>query len=568
VLGLVIVVTIVSNIVLWSYEMNNLDWERMKEDINIASATAVNGSGSYNPLGYILGGSTSWVSGSVSDLTSDNGAYMTFRSYYSGDVWDFVDNNISDVDSSSDQGAHSDFSAQQVGPDSVSDTLTEVDTGGTKTMELWVDNYDGSKGDWTEIGTTPYLSSINFPTDYIYTDITGGTEEHFDFANPSVTGTINDVTICVYGRNEPGDNGKLEIHLYNSTGRYFIADPVLSDNAWGWYNYSCLSILPTWTEVDDAKLRVVNIKVGGADTLYVDAALISVNYTDVNYDLDLEVQWTSINYGESSEELCIYGGAIGAESIKVDVRNESEWQNLLTDLSSGWNNVSVSTYLVSSTFTIRFKGGMETTDATQDSWGIDATLLHVWSEEYTMEVEFTGSSNMENWIQLNWTVNSAWSNSSVSVTLQLYNYNLGSYPTTGNGYLTYTSNATPDTDENQSQMITINPTHFRNATGFWKIKITGVKATGSQYNFKADWVEFEVEASGTRFTFENEEPLTVHLVSLWIIDSTNHQRYDISVFVNAAETKNYTRPDISLPTIPYTVKVVTERGNIAVYTES
>lgn len=71
--------------------------------------------------------------------------------------------------------------------------------------------------------------------------------------------------------------------------------------------------------------------------------------------------------------------------------------------------------------------------------------------------------------------------------------------------------------------------------------------------------------SGSQFTFENDGGLTVHLVSLWIINSTDRQRYDISVIINSAETKNYIRGDISLPEGNYTVKAVTERGNIAVY---
>ena len=77
-------------------------------------------------------------------------------------------------------------------------------------------------------------------------------------------------------------------------------------------------------------------------------------------------------------------------------------------------------------------------------------------------------------------------------------------------------------------------------------------------------VERDIETNGTRFTFRNEGALTSHLVSLWIINSTNHQRYGIDVVVNSAETKNYLRSDISLPNDQYTVKVATERGNIAV----
>jgi hypothetical protein len=70
---------------------------------------------------------------------------------------------------------------------------------------------------------------------------------------------------------------------------------------------------------------------------------------------------------------------------------------------------------------------------------------------------------------------------------------------------------------------------------------------------------------GSQYTFKNEGGLTVHLVSLWINNSTLHQRYNINVFLNSAETKTYFREDIPLPTDSYTIKVVTERGNMAVY---
>lgn len=98
-----------------------------------------------------------------------------------------------------------------------------------------------------------------------------------------------------------------------------------------------------------------------------------------NYELDLEVQWTNVDYDETNEELCICGGVMGSESLRVDVWNGSSWQNAIASLNSGWNNVTVSAYLVSSTFTIRFNGSIETADGTQDNWAIDATLLHVWT---------------------------------------------------------------------------------------------------------------------------------------------------------------------------------------------
>jgi len=122
------------------------------------------------------------------------------------------------------------------------------------------------------------------------------------------------------------------------------------------------------------RLSWSNVETAGREIIYV-----AFGNVGDSYQLDLEIQWTNVDYDETSEELCIYGGTMGAENIRVDVWNGSSWQNLYTDLYSGWNNASVSPYLTSPTFTVRFKGGTETGDTTQDNWDIDAALLHVWT---------------------------------------------------------------------------------------------------------------------------------------------------------------------------------------------
>lgn len=70
---------------------------------------------------------------------------------------------------------------------------------------------------------------------------------------------------------------------------------------------------------------------------------------------------------------------------------------------------------------------------------------------------------------------------------------------------------------------------------------------------------------GTSFGLKNTGSGTVHVVSLWIIDSVNHRRYDADLFINSGEESNYLRPDITLSYNGYIVKVVTERGKIAVF---
>jgi len=105
--------------------------QEMDSDYLTIESVASDTTASTNPSRYTPSGSTSWLSGDVSNLTIDDDVYMTFRSYYCGtDTSDFVDNNTSDVDSSPDKGTHGNFSAQQYGPDSIYDTLTEENTGG------------------------------------------------------------------------------------------------------------------------------------------------------------------------------------------------------------------------------------------------------------------------------------------------------------------------------------------------------------------------------------------------------------------------------------------------------
>lgn len=216
-----------------------------------------------------------------------------------------------------------------------------------------------------------------------------------------------------------------------------------------------------------------------------------------DYELDLKEQWTTADYGEPNEYLCIYTGPLSPENLSVDVWTGSAWTTLMTLGSADsnmWKNVSVSSYLISSNFTIRFKGGNETNDIAQDSWNIDATLLHTWYHEYAAEAEFIGSSSHQNWTSLVWMVDSSWNIGSVNVTIQLYDYTLGplgGYPSSGNGYLFYVSNTTSNIDELENQTITSGATQYENSTGYWKVKIKGVKSTDTQFQMKINWVELQ-----------------------------------------------------------------------------
>jgi hypothetical protein len=154
--------------------------------------------------------------------------------------------------------------------------------------------------------------------------------------------------------------------------------------------------------------------------------------------------------------------------------------------------------------------------------------------EFTSEVEFTGSSNNYRWAQLVWTVDSAWTAASVTATIQLYNYNSASYSSSGDGYVSYTSSATPNTDETRTQTITANPQNFRDAGGNWKIKIKGVKTTSTQFDFKADWIEYKTAyyseyTASTEFIFSGITSDTLTLLVFRVV--SQHDIAPVSVTI-------------------------------------
>jgi len=169
-------------------------------------------------------------------------------------------------------------------------------------------------------------------------------------------------------------------------------------------------------------------------------------------------------------------------------------------------------------------------------------------ETIEIQLRYMANGTLENWYlkAYNWT-SSTYSDSG-------FNSTAGHTPTTGWDY--YAVNLT---DKWRS---------YVQDDGTIYVKVVDEGGDSNQTTIDIDFLGIRAVIDGTRFTFKNEGALTFHLVSLWIINSTNHRRYDINVFVNSADTTTYLRADVSLPAGQFIVKVVTERGNIAVYSGS
>src|SRR3989442_13591575 len=97
--------------------------------------------------------------------------------------------------------------------------------------------------------------------------------------------------------------------------------------------------------------------------------------------------------------------------------------------------------------------------------------------------EFTFSTSSTTPHQLNFTIVEQYSVSAAAVTIQVYNYTAGAYPSSGQGYLAYTSSSTAGTDETQTLIITTNP-QFYTSAGQVKIMITASRnGAGFNQNF-------------------------------------------------------------------------------------
>jgi hypothetical protein len=81
---------------------------------------------------------------------------------------------------------------------------------------------------------------------------------------------------------------------------------------------------------------------------------------------------------------------------------------------------------------------------------------------------------------------------------------------------------------------------------------------------KLEIVSIQETVLGVLIVFKNGGSITSHVVSLWINNSTSHQRYEADLFISPGETTSKLFGSIILPEGSYTTKASTKRGNLAI----
>jgi hypothetical protein len=316
---------------------------------------------------------------------------------------DFID-QMTDAYAPPAKGSHSNFNLQKAS-DGNSDTLTEENGGGTVSF-INAESFEGTwppslpsawaaTGNWNKESDRAYAGTYSADFDGPGYGYASG-----DLTTPNLdcSGSITSITVDFWYRDEGVDSGEFVLQYYDGTGWDTITQlGTGAENQWLHYQQV---ITDSQYFKSSFKVRWSAVSVDSGEHAYVDSVTIT-KQTPVNYQLDLEEQFTGADYTQTQEYLCVRPGNLGSEPLEVDVRSGSSWTpvtyNLQAALVDSWFNVSVSSWLTSSTFTIRFVGTAESGDATPDTWQIDAVLLKLSSQSSLLPVQ--DSTTVIEWLQ-------------------------------------------------------------------------------------------------------------------------------------------------------------------------
>jgi len=141
---------------------------------------------------------------------------------------------------------------------------------------------------WTKVGTTEWLNSADYPSNYIYTSTGGDRIGNFTFAdipegltwNPEPGGVV--VRFRIW--QSPLGDDSINIHLYNGTHwKTFtgLTPKPVPDPSYVEYgtqtDFDVYDFLNTRDKINNAKMAIEKVTVGTPDTIYVDYACLHLS---------------------------------------------------------------------------------------------------------------------------------------------------------------------------------------------------------------------------------------------------------------------------------------------------
>jgi hypothetical protein len=147
--------------------------------------------------------------------------------------------------------------------------------------------------------------------------------------------------------------------------------------------------------------------------------------------------------------------------------------------------------------------------------------------------------------------------------LQAYDWNESSFGSTG-------LNSTKGSTSSLSWTVyTLNVTSgwrdYVRVDGLVRIRLFNDAVDSRRTTVDIDFIGVRPVIYATEFRIYNEGSFTSHLVGFWMDNSTLHVRKEINLFVGEGERFSYVGKEVEFPVGHCVFKIVTERGNIAVF---
>lgn len=170
--------------------------------------------------------------------------------------------------------------------------------------DLYATGFVNNRTGWTRVGTTPYLSSQDQPTNYVWTATKKAEIGDWSFANTArpPTDTINSVTLYVYGQSA-GVSGDNTFYIWDGSSWTDAVLPALP-NTWNWVSVDLSTLLNTWTKIDAAQLYIAHANTTNRSD--VDAARLAVDYTAGAISIPLNVAGITL----AGQTLTVVPGAV------------------------------------------------------------------------------------------------------------------------------------------------------------------------------------------------------------------------------------------------------------------
>jgi hypothetical protein len=438
-----------NNLKLYRYVYNYSDWE-LVEPTNIASYA----DGTYlldlpqgvNASSYVIQVEDTRGLMVLASSFSQFNSKLTWNSSSSQRILDYVDNTNLDV-----TGTHSNFTAQQSGPDGVYDTLTEAAFGLTQ-VPSYPTNYN------TLNSTTWASNSIS------YLQINDGNYMSFHSYGSSFSGSAN------FGYQTQGGSTTAINNIVGS--KFTISQTGLATNITAYLNSGSAFKAQAAIYSSDGNTLIgkTQEKVFNNANGWVTFDFISQPILAASTDYILMI-WSN------SSNVNIYRDSGSAQRFQ-GIGTYPTWPTSVT--SNG-----------------------------QRTYSIYCTYSP--ANQYTVQVELTGNSTTPfPWNDLTWTVDSSASTSGVSGTFQLYNSATGQYPVSGDGYMTTSLGSG---DLTKLQTIVTTPASYLNSSGYWKVMVTAVKSTSNPFDLNLDFVQYSPDATNYAVNLQ-EQWLNVNATNL------------------------------------------------------